>query len=64
MQRLKINFKEAMARPIQDIRDPQVQKKLNAQIIADIQKDIQEAEKMRIQRIREMGKPASQWIIR
>ena len=64
MQRLKINFKEAMARPLQDIRDPQMRKKLHAQIIADIQKDIQEAEEIRVQRIREMGKPASQWIIR
>ncbi len=64
MQRLKFNLQEAMARPIQDIRDPQVQEKLHAQIIAAIQKDIQEAEKIRVQHIREMGKPASQWIIR
>ncbi len=64
MQRLKFNLQEAMERPIQDIRDPQVQKKLHAQIVADIRKDIQEAEKARIQHIQKDGRPLSLYIIR
>ncbi len=64
MQTLKFNLQEAMARPPQDIRDPQVLKKVHAQIIADILKEIQEAKKMRIQRIQEIGKPAPSKIIR